>query len=84
MWTICQNFARSLDRIRSFLMSTIEAMESIVTTVITKGVSDGNLYRYLVITAIRTIRKMKKTADSKRVVIGRFLDFILRITRNAL
>ena len=65
-------------------MSAIEAMESIVTIVITKGVSDGNLYRYLVITAIRTIRKMKNTADSKRVVIGRFLDFILRIIRNAL
>ncbi len=65
-------------------MSAIEAMQNTVTIAITNGVSDGNLYIYLVITAIRTIKKMKKTDDSKRVVIGRFLDFILRIIKNAL
>ncbi len=73
-----------MDRIKSFLMSAIEAMQNTVTIAITKGVSDGNLYIYLMMTAIKTIKKRKKTDDSKRVAIGRFLDFILRIIKNAL
>ncbi|MFQ5963255.1 MAG: hypothetical protein ACE5KZ_03115 [Candidatus Scalinduaceae bacterium] len=58
-------------------------MEDKVAIGIIKKVSDGNLYKYLMMTEIMTTKNRKKTDDSKRVFMGRFPDIELSIIRYA-
>ena len=79
----CQNFAKSSDKVKLFLKSGMAAMERAATIGIIKGLSEGSLYMYLMATETRTINKRKNTADSKRVVIGKFPVLELKIAKKA-
>ena len=57
MWAKSQNVFKSAVSARSFFTSVTAAIENPVTTGITNGVSDCNLYKNLSITESKTIRE---------------------------
>ncbi len=57
MWANCQNFFKSYVSVRLFPTSEIAAIENPVIAGIKKGVKEGNRYKYLRATEIKTMRK---------------------------